>query len=133
MDSSKIYTHQLDNGFVLVAEQMEAVSSASFTFLLPAGAKHDPTDGLGSAAVLLDWVFRGAAELDSRQLDGLLDDLGLHRESSVAIGYTILGGALLGDNLHRALDAPLDARTVVGRPAEVSARLRADRERPLSC
>ncbi len=113
MDQSKIYTHQLDNGFVLVAEHMEAVSSASFTFLLPAGAKHDPADGLGSAAVLLDWVFRGAAELDSRQLDSLLDGLGLHRDSSVATEYTVLGGALLGDNLHQALDAYAD---IIRRP-----------------
>ena len=68
MDPSKVYTHQQDNGFVLVAEHMEAVSSASFTFLLPAGAKHDPADGLGSSAVLLYWVFRGAGKLDSRRI-----------------------------------------------------------------
>ncbi|MCK4849893.1 MAG: insulinase family protein [Phycisphaerae bacterium] len=113
MDPSRIYTHQLDNGFVFVAEHMEAVSSASFTFLLPAGAKHDPADGLGSAAVLLDWLFRGAGNLDSRQLDSLLDGLGLHRESSVAAEYTVLGGALLGDNLHQALDAYAD---IIRRP-----------------
>ncbi len=113
MDQSTLHSHQLDNGFVLVAEHMEAVSSASFTLLLPAGAKHDPADGLGSAAVLLDWVFRGAGNLDSRQLDSLLDGLGLHRESSVATEYTVLGGALLGDNLQRALDAYAD---IIRRP-----------------
>ncbi len=113
MDPSIVYTHQLDNGFVLVAEHMEAVSSASFTFLLPAGAKHDPADGQGSAAVLLDWVFRGAGKLDSRQLDSLLDGLGLHREGSVAAEFTILGGALLGDNLHQILDAYAD---IIRRP-----------------
>ena len=105
MDPAIVYTHQLANGFVLVTEHMEAVSSASFTFLLPAGAQYDPADGLGSSSVLLDWLFRGAGDMDSRQLDSFLDGLGLHRESSVAIGYSVLGGALLGENLHQALEA----------------------------
>ena len=113
MDQSTIYSHQLDNGFVLVAEHMPAVSSAAFTFLLPTGAKHDPADGLGSSAVLLDLVFRGAGSRDSRQLDSFLDGLGLHREGSVATEYTSLGGALLGDNLLKALDAYAD---IIRRP-----------------
>ena len=113
MDPATVYTHQLDNGFVLVAEHMEAVSSASFTFLLPAGAKHDPADGRGLSSVLLDWVFRGAGDLDSRQLDSLLDGLGLHRESSVATSHAVLGGALLSDNLPQALDAYAD---IIRRP-----------------
>ena len=104
----KIDAHQLDNGFVLIAEHMPAVSSASFTFLLPIGAKHDPADGQGCSAVLLDWVFRGAGSRDSRQLDSFLDGLGLHRESSVTTEYTSLGGALLGDNLLQAVDAYAD-------------------------
>lgn len=113
MDVSKIYTHQLDNGFVLAAERMQAVSSAAFTFLLPAGAKHDPTDGLGSASVLLDWVFRGAGDRDSRELDGFLDGLGLHREGTVTSQCTYMGGALLGENLLHALAAYAD---VIRRP-----------------
>ena len=91
VDESTIYTHQLDNGLVLVAEHMPSVASAAFIFLLPSGAKHDPADGLGCSAVLLDWVFRGAGSRDSRQLDGFLDGLGLHRESSVSTEYTSLG------------------------------------------
>src|SRR3990172_6824892 len=84
LDQSILYSHQLDNGLVLVAEHMPAVVSAAFTFLLPRGAKHDPADGQGCSAVLLDWVFRGAGSRDSRRLDGFLDGLGLHRESAVA-------------------------------------------------
>ena len=113
MDTSKVYTDQLDNGFVLVAEHMEAVSSASFTFMLPAGAKHDPPEGMGSSAVLLDWLFRGAGNLDSRQLHGLLDGLGLQRESSVTAEYTVLSGALLGENLPQVLETYAD---IIRRP-----------------
>lgn len=113
MDSNKIYTHQLENGFVLVGEQMEAVASASFTFMLPAGAKHDPADGLGSASVLMDWAFRGAGQRDSRELDGFLDGLGLHRDGSVTSQYTSLAGAMLGENLLEALAAYAD---VIRRP-----------------
>ncbi len=113
MDSNKIYTHELDNGFVLVGERMEAVASASFTFMLPAGAMHDPADGLGSASVLMDWVFRGAGKRDSRELDGFLDGLGLHRDGSVTSQYSSLGGVLLGENLLEALAAYAD---VIRRP-----------------
>ena len=108
MDPTEVYTHTLDNGFVLVAEHMPAVASAAFTSLLPAGAKLDPADAQGSSSVLLDWLFRGAAQRDTRQLDALLDGLGLHRESSVSTEYTSLGGALLGDNLLDALAAYAD-------------------------
>lgn len=108
MEQSKIETHQFDNGLVLVAEHMPTVASAAFTFLLPSGAKHDPSSGSGCSAVLLDWIFRGAGPRDSRQLDGFLDGLGLHRQSSVGSEYTSLGGALLGDNLLEALDAYAD-------------------------
>ena len=73
VEQSKIDTHQLDNGLILVAEHMPAVASAAFTFLLPSGAKHDPASGSGCSVVLLDWVFRGAGSRDSRQLDGFLD------------------------------------------------------------
>ena len=118
MDRSKIYSHQLDNGFVLIAEHMSAVASAAFTFLLPTGARLDPADAQGSSAVLLDWLFRGAGQRDARQLDGFLDGLGLHRDSSVATEYTSLGGALLGDNLFDALGAYADILRRPMLPAE---------------
>ena len=118
LDQSILYSHQLDNGLVLVAENMPAVASAAFTFLLPRGAKHDPADGLGCSAVLLDWVFRGAGSRDSRRLDSFLDGLGLHRESAVATEYTSLGGALLGDNLLEALTAYADIIRRAHLPAE---------------
>jgi len=118
VDSSKIYSHQFDNGLVLLGEHMPAVLSAAFTILLPAGAKHDPPQGQGSAVVLLDWVFRGAGARDSRQLDSFLDGLGLHRESSVSAEYTVLGGALLGENLHQALPAYADIICHPHLPAE---------------
>ncbi|NIA07455.1 MAG: insulinase family protein [Actinobacteria bacterium] len=97
---------------------MPAVASAAFSFLLPTGARLDPADGQGSSAVLLDWLFRGAGSRDARQLDGFLDGLGLHRDSSVSTEYTSLGGALLGDNLLAALDAHADILRRPMLPAE---------------
>ena len=108
MDQTKTYSHELANGFVLVAEHMPAVASAAFTFLLPTGSRLDPANAQGSSAVLLDWLFRGAGSRNARQLDDFLDGLGLHREGSVSTEYTSLGGALLGDNLLDALDVHAD-------------------------
>ena len=118
MDQTRTYSHELANGLVLVAEQMPAVASTAFTFLLPAGARLDPAEAQGSSAVLLDWLFRGAGSRDARQLDDFLDGLGLHRDSSVSTEYTSLGGALLGDNLFDALAAHADILRCPQLPAE---------------
>ena len=58
------------NGLVLVAEEIPSVRSAAFTFLLPAGAAFEPEDRGGVAAMLAEWITRGAGDLDSRELIG---------------------------------------------------------------
>ncbi len=48
----QIRTHQFANGLVLLAESMENLESAAFTFLVPAGSAFDPTDRVGLSADL---------------------------------------------------------------------------------
>ena len=75
--------HKLSNGMVLLGERMEAVESAAFGFMLPAGAAFLPEGCCGAANVIADWIFRGAGERDNRQLGDALDGLGLHRSAGV--------------------------------------------------
>ena len=103
MDRSTVYHHRFENGLGLVAERISGMQSAAFSVLLPAGAANDPPEGGGSAVLLSDLMFRGAGQRDSRQLVAFLDDLGLQRSEGVDTEYTILSGALLGENLPEAL------------------------------
>ena len=75
--------HILKNGMVILGEPMESVQSVAFDFMFPAGAAQLPAGSCGAAAVIADWVFRGAGGKDSRELGGALDGLGLHRAASV--------------------------------------------------
>src|SRR5437867_9013341 len=82
--------HEYPNGLVLVAEAMPGVQSAAFTFLLPAGAAFEPEDRGGAAAMLAEWIMRGAGDRDSRELLVALDNLGVsHSEGAQTVHTSI--------------------------------------------
>lgn len=107
------HTAQLPNGLTVVAEHLPAVRSASFQFLVPAGAVTDPEGREGAAGVLEGLAYRGAGERDSRQLSDALDALGIQRGGGAELEHSSFGGALLADDLHRALGLYAD---VIRRP-----------------
>ena len=65
--SNLMLSHQFDNGLVLVAEPMQWLESAAFTFLLPVGAMRDPEKSLGLSNYTCEMVQRGCGSRDSRQ------------------------------------------------------------------
>jgi predicted Zn-dependent peptidase len=93
---------------------MPAVRSAAYTILIPAGAIHDPPDALGTAAVIAEWISRGAGGRDSKALLSALDELGLTHGESAQTVHVSLSGATIGPALPRALEILAD---VVRRPA----------------
>jgi predicted Zn-dependent peptidase len=105
---SSVTHHVYPNGLVLVAETMPGVQSAAFTILLPAGAAFEPADRGGLAAMLSEWVMRGAGERDSRELLTALDNLGVTHGESAQTVHTSLSGATLGRNLIPALEIYAD-------------------------
>jgi predicted Zn-dependent peptidase len=92
----------------VVAEHLPAVRSAAFQFIVPAGAVTDPDGREGAAGVLEGLAYRGAGERDSRQLSDALDALGIHRGGGAELEYTTYSGAMLADDLHRALEIYAD-------------------------
>jgi len=94
---------EFDNGLTLLGRRMENVSSAAFTFSVPAGVSHDPPEAGGSAAIAAEWLFRGAGERDTRALNDALDALGCQHNEAVQSEHIHLSGALLGRNLEAAL------------------------------
>lgn len=98
----------LPGGLTVLVQPVTGVESASFTFLLPGGSAALPDGCCGAAAVLNDWLFRGAGPYNSRRLVEELDGIGLHRQSSVSPEYLSYGGSLESGNLFRALDLYAD-------------------------
>ena len=95
---------RLNSGLNVIVQPVEHVESASFTFLLPGGSALLPDGCCGAAAVLNDWLFRGAGPYNSRRLIDALDSLGLHRQSGASPDYLSYGGSLESGNLFKALE-----------------------------
>ncbi|MCF7958099.1 MAG: insulinase family protein, partial [Phycisphaerae bacterium] len=108
MSEKNILIHQLANGMNLIVEPMAEVSSAAFSFLTTAGVAYDPEGRTGTAGVLSEWLFRGAGEMNNRELNEQLDGLGLHRQSSINSIHSSFSGAIIADKLLRALEIHAD-------------------------
>lgn len=106
--SERVDKHILNNGMVVLGEPMEAVGSAAFGFILPAGAAVLPDGCCGAGIVIVDWIFRGAGDKNSRQLSDALDGLGLHRAGSVGSSHITIGAALEAGNLAQAIELYAD-------------------------
>ncbi|RKY09965.1 MAG: insulinase family protein [Planctomycetota bacterium] len=105
--------YQLKNGMILLGERIENVHSASFQFLLPAGASLLPDRCCGASSVINDWLFRGAGDRSSRELIEAFDRLGVHRHASTSAHHLSLNASLEAGNLPSALELYAD---VIGRP-----------------
>ena len=104
MVQDEFFHHRFGNGFTLVAERMRGVRSAAFTLLLPCGAAFDPPQRGGLAALLVDYVFRGAGARTSRQVRTDLDNLGLQWGESVETIHSSFFAATLARSLIPSLE-----------------------------
>lgn len=102
--TNDLFCHEFPNGLVLVAERMPAVRSAAFTMMVPAGSAFEPAGRSGTAAMLAEWVMRGAGRRDSRELLAALDNLGISHGIGAQTVHTGLSAATLGRNLIPALE-----------------------------
>ncbi|MEM9353017.1 MAG: pitrilysin family protein [Planctomycetota bacterium] len=105
--------HRLENGMVLVAEQVPSMQSAALTLLAPSGYASDPGDRLGLSSLACDMVMRGAGERDGRALINDLEILGVERGESVGASQTSFSAATLSDSLPETLAIYAD---IVRRP-----------------
>ena len=113
MQEQSIHTHQFENGLMLIVEEMQGLQSAAFSFLVPAGSIYDGAGKNGSAAMLADWITRGAGSRDSRELTAALDNLGIaHNESAGSENITFTA-ASVADRVNDGLEIFAD---VIQRP-----------------
>ena len=132
-----IFSHVYPNGLVLVAEEMQSVESAAFTFRVPAGCVYEPANRGGLAGLTCEMALRGAGSRDNRQFINDLDNLGVERGESVSDAHTSYSGATLAKNLLPTLAiyadllqaAALARGSARGRPADGPARAERRRRR----
>ncbi len=98
------HTHTLANGLTILGEEMDSVSSAAFSILLPMGAANDPEGKEGSANVLSDLYNKGAGDWDSKELSQECESIGLQRNHGAGGEVSVFSGVLLSENLIKALE-----------------------------
>lgn len=98
-----IRVRRLGNGITLVFEHMPWLRSLSMAFLAPAGSATDPDGREGSAAVLSEWMSRGAGDLDSRAFNDALEGLGVRRGGGAGRETTSVTASMLASSLPQAL------------------------------
>ena len=67
-----IYSHIYDNGLVLLAEAMESVESAAFSFRVPAGCVYDPAKLGGLGTMTCELAMRGCGNRDNRRSSSMI-------------------------------------------------------------
>jgi len=94
---TEIRTRTLTNGAVMVHEHVPAARSVAVRMMVPVGTAGDPPDRDGESAMLAEYVFRGAGDLDSRQLSDALDRAGVDRSVRPGPLRTTFGATMLAD------------------------------------
>lgn len=106
--TERIDIKKLDNGMVIAGSPMEEVGSVGIDFFITSGAAVLPNACGGAAAVIKDWIFRGAGQYSSRELSDKLDGLGLHRGDKADSRHIIIGSAMEAGKVSDALSLYAD-------------------------
>jgi predicted Zn-dependent peptidase len=104
----QIYSHQFENGLVLLGQPMMSLESVAFSFLVPVGAVYDPPDRAGLSNLTCEMVLRGCGNLGSRQFIEALENLGIESGESVSVSHSSYRGATLAGNLFPSLEVYAD-------------------------
>lgn len=95
-------TSTLPGGLTLLFEARPTPGFA-FELRLPIGSAHDPVGAEGTAGVLEEWLYKGAAHLDAHALADRLDELGLERGGGVAAESFSFAASGLAEDFPAAL------------------------------
>ncbi len=106
--TDNFHVKELGNGMTLLGQEMDGVASAAMTLLIPAGAAYDPDELGGAAAVIAEWLLRGAGRRDTRRLNDALDSLGCRHDESAHSEHIQFTASQLGTNLHPVLEIYAD-------------------------
>jgi len=98
-----LFSTTLDNGIVLLGEELPGLESVAVAFHTPAGAIHDGPGRCGLATLAGEMMLRGAGERSSRQIVEDLEGAGVQWAQAVSMSHASFSGAMVAKQLMDAL------------------------------
>ncbi len=98
-----LFSTTLDNGIVLLGEDLPGLESVAIAFHTPAGAIHDGPGRCGLATLSGEMMLRGAGGRSSRQIVEKLEGSGVQWAQSVSTSHASFAGAMVAKQLAVAL------------------------------
>jgi len=98
-----LHSATLDNGIVLLGEDLPGLESVAVAFHTPAGAIHDGPDRCGLATLSGEMMLRGAGDRSSRDIVEVLEGAGIQWAQSVSTSHSSFAGAMVARQLPTAL------------------------------
>jgi predicted Zn-dependent peptidase len=98
-----LFSARLDNGIVLLGEDLPGLESVAIAFHSPAGAIHDGTGRCGLSTLAGEMMLRGAGRRSSREIVEALEGAGIQWAQSVSTSHVSFAGAMVARQLPVAL------------------------------
>lgn len=101
-------TTTLACGMPIACERIEGVRSVALTWILPAGAAHEPDDRRGISSVVSELLLRGAGSKDSKALADAFDNAGAVRGIEPSIRSMVVSATTTSDRFEEAISLLVD-------------------------
>ncbi len=101
--TSAIHCETLPNGLTVLLQTMPWLRTAALTLNVRGGLQSEPNDRSGLSGLVCEMVQRGAADLSSREIVAMQDNLGIDRNSGVSSSMASFGAAMPADSLEQAI------------------------------
>jgi predicted Zn-dependent peptidase len=98
-----LFSVTLDNGIVLLGEDLPGLESVAIAFHTPAGAVHDGPGRCGLATLSGEMMLRGAGDRSSREIVESLEGAGIQWSQAVSTSHASFAGAMVARQLPEAL------------------------------
>lgn len=98
-----LFSATLDNGIVLLGEDLPGLESVAIAFHTPAGAVHDGPGRCGLATLSGEMMLRGAGDRSSREIVEALEGAGIQWSQAVSTSHASFAGAMVARQLPEAL------------------------------
>ncbi|MEI6240303.1 MAG: pitrilysin family protein [Planctomycetia bacterium] len=103
-----LFSATLDNGIVLLGEDLPGLESVAIAFHTPAGAVHDGPGRCGLATLSGEMMLRGAGGRSSREIVEALEGAGVQWSQAVSASHASFAGAMVSRQLPEALSIYVD-------------------------
>ena len=116
MAKQTFHSTTLDNGIVILGEDLPGLESVAIAFHVPAGAVHDPDGGSGLAALAGEMMLRGAGDRSGRRIVDDLEGAGVQWSQGVSTSHASFSGGMVARQLPPCRSMPTFFGVLVSTP-----------------